>query len=85
VIANNTMSGSGRSGAAPLDPGARLVTGLRRDGAAWRGRIFNREDGRTYDCVMRPRANGELEVRPYVVIEAIGRSQIWRRPASGAN
>jgi len=81
VIANNAMSGSGQSDAPPPEEGGLLITELRRDGAAWRGRIFNREDGRTYDCVVRPRAAGALEVRPYVGIEAIGRSQIWRRPA----
>lgn len=84
VIANNSMSSPGQSSAPPPDVGARLISDLRRDGDVWRGRIFNRENRRTYDCVVRAQANGALEVRPYVGIEAFGRSQIWRRATASA-
>lgn len=79
VLANNSMAGPGASAAAPLRVGTRLLSDLRRDGASWRGRIFNRENGRTYDCALRPSPDGRLEVRAYVAFEIFGRSQIWRR------
>lgn len=82
VMANNSMSGAGQVAEPPPPIGAQIITGLHRDGRAWRGRIYNREDKKTYDCVVRPQANGALEVRPYVGIELVGRSQIWRKASS---
>src|SRR5262245_19349626 len=77
VLANNSMSDAGASTAQPLPVGYQLITGLRRDGDHWTGRIFNRENGRTYDCTVRKLADGTLEVRPYVVLPLAGRTQIW--------
>ncbi len=78
VIANRSMAASG-SPAALLPEGYRIITDLRPDGDAYRGRIFNRENGRTYDCTLKVGADGSLEVRPYVVLPLFGRSQLWRR------
>ena len=78
VIANRSMRASGSPGA-PARVGDKLITNLRRDGDVYRGRIFNRENGRTYDCTVRVGADGRLEVRPYVLLAVFGRSQIWRR------
>jgi uncharacterized protein (DUF2147 family) len=77
VLANNSMMSRGASSVAPLPLGARLITGLHADGDHWSGRIFNRENGRTYDCTVRKLSNGELEVRPYIVLAWFGRSQVW--------
>src|SRR5262245_6600325 len=52
VLANNSMMGSGEAAVQPLPVGYRLINNLRRDGDHWRGRIFNRENGRTYDCTV---------------------------------
>jgi uncharacterized protein (DUF2147 family) len=79
VLANNSMTSTGTSAVRPLDVGFHLITGLRRDGDHWTGRIFNREDGRTYDCTVRVLANGALEVHPYVETPLLGRTQIWPR------
>jgi uncharacterized protein (DUF2147 family) len=46
---------------------------------AWEGLIYNRENGKTYSCVMRVRDADELEIRPYIGIRLIGKTQIWRR------
>lgn len=79
VLANNSMIGPGKAAAAPLPVGFHLITDLQVDGDHWRGRIFNREDRRTYDCVVRVTPNGALEVRPYVGLPLIGRTQLWAR------
>lgn len=81
VHANRSMAAPGQESAAPARVGLRLLSDLRpaSDGR-WRGKLYNRENGRTYDCVVTPRA-GALEVRGYVVLEFIGQSQTWRRAA----
>jgi uncharacterized protein (DUF2147 family) len=79
VLANNSMMARGEAAAAPLPVGYRLISDLRRDGDHWRGRIFNRENGRSYDCTMRKLPDGALEVRPYIVMSLFGRTQIWTR------
>lgn len=84
VHANRSMAAPEQESAAPARVGLRLLSDLRpaSDGR-WRGKLYNRENGRTYDCVVTPRA-GALEVRGYVVLELIGQSQTWRRAAPAA-
>ncbi len=48
-------------------------------GDTWEGLIYNRENGKTYSCVMRLRDADQLEVRPYIAIHLIGQTQIWHR------
>jgi uncharacterized protein (DUF2147 family) len=79
VLANYSMSGAGRSSARPLPVGFRLITDMRPDGDHWTGRIFDRENGRTYDLSVRKLSDLRLEVRPYVVLPLAGRTQIWTR------
>jgi uncharacterized protein (DUF2147 family) len=79
VLANYSMSGAGRSSARPLPVGFRLITDMHRDGDHWTGRIFDRENGRTYDLSLRELTDLRLEVRPYVVLPLAGRTQIWTR------
>jgi len=43
------------------------------------GRIYNPEDGETYKSTMTLRRDGKLEVRGYVGISLLGKSQYWER------
>lgn len=79
VLANNSMSAAGEAAVRPLPIGYQLMTGLHRAGDHWSGRIFNRENGRTYDCEVRALPDGTLEVRPFVGLPIFGRTQIWVR------
>lgn len=50
------------------------------DPNAWEGgRIYNPEDGDTYKSTMKLRPDGKLEVRGYVGISLLGKSQYWER------
>ena len=48
---------------------------------SWEGRIYNRENGKTYDCRVTPLAGDRLLVRGYKLIPMIGRDQTWTRVA----
>jgi uncharacterized protein (DUF2147 family) len=51
--------------------------------ATWSGEIYNRENGKTYDCTMSvstaARPAGELVLRAYVGIPLFGKTQHWQR------
>ena len=55
--------------------GIRLLTGLTWEDGAWRGQVYNPEDGGTYRAVVRPGANGALEVEGCV--GPFCRKRIW--------
>lgn len=61
--------------------GMTIVKGLMKDGDQYDGgTILDPENGKTYQCKMKLNATGdELEVRGYIGISLIGRSQIWKR------
>ena len=51
-----------------------------RDPNEWDGgRIYNPEDGEIYKSTMKIRPDGKLEVRGYVGISLLGKSQYWER------
>ena len=52
--------------------------------AGWHGHIYNRENGKTYRCLMSLDASGGLVLRPYVGLPIFGRTQVWRRPDTTA-
>lgn len=93
VIANQSMSRPGEAMAADAQParvGMDILTDFvaaeretTPDGrsvvTAWRGRIFNRESGKTYDCLMSLGEAGELTLRAYVGLPLFGKTQAWRR------
>lgn len=93
VIANQSMSRPGEPMAADAQPareGMDILSDFqpsdsetRADGqrmtTEWRGRIFNRENGKAYDCLMSVGAAGELKLRAYVGLPLFGRSQAWQR------
>lgn len=83
VIANKSMAdpSKGMDGPSPL--GMKILTDFVPTTAGeWQGRIFNRENGKTYDCLMSLNAPDQLKLHAYVGTPLIGKSQIWRRVAA---
>ena len=56
--------------------GVTILSGLRWSDGAWRGQVYNPEDGDTYRAVVRPGDGGSLRVQGCVSI--ICRTQVWR-------
>ncbi|NTV11099.1 MAG: DUF2147 domain-containing protein [Zoogloea sp.] len=61
--------------------GMTILTGLKKDGGEYRGgEILDPENGRVYRCRMTLLDQGErLEVRGFIGVPALGRSQTWQR------
>lgn len=57
--------------------GITLLTGLRFEGNAWRGNVYNPEDGGTYRAEVRPQSGGGIQVKGCFVFICKGR--IWAR------
>ena len=94
VLANRSMSRAGEEmkPADPRDPmGMRILSdfapsefdevGGVRAPVAWKGQIYNRENAKTYSCIMRIGDGGELLLRGYVGLPWFGRTSAWTRPA----
>jgi uncharacterized protein (DUF2147 family) len=92
VLANRSMSRAGEemTPADPRDPmGMRVLTdfvasefsdeGGARAPVEWRGHIYNRENAKTYRCIMTMGAAGELMLRGYVGIPLFGSTSAWTR------
>ena len=63
--------------------GMPLMEGFRYEGNnTWRGRIYNPEDGKTYRCKLSLDIKNRLNVRGYLGIVLLGRTQRWTRPGS---
>jgi uncharacterized protein (DUF2147 family) len=81
VLANRSMD----TGAAPMAAntpgvGLKIMTGFRPQGAGhWVGRLYNRQNGKTYDSEISLASPDRMNVRAYVVLPIIGKSQVWRR------
>lgn len=43
------------------------------------GTIYDPENGKTYKCKMKFNEDGHLEVRGYVGLPVLGRTEVWRR------
>ena len=52
---------------------------VRSDGIEWRGKIYNRDKDKTYDCVVELQSPNELKVRGYQFLPLFGSTQIWHR------
>jgi len=85
VLSDKPMS---PDAAAPAEKPAAPALGLEvlrdfvPDGAGrWSGRIYDRFNGKTYDCLMTIAAADRLQVRPYLVLPLFGKTQIWTRLA----
>lgn len=98
VIANQSMSRPGEAMAADAQPAQEGMDILSdflpseretlADGSSvvteWRGRIFNRENGKTYDALMSVGTGGELKLRAYVGLPLFGKTQAWQRVPGSA-
>ncbi|CAM4231102.1 hypothetical protein SAMN06265348_107196 [Pedobacter westerhofensis] len=49
------------------------------DGKWTEGKIYDPKSGKTYSCNMNIKDNEELNMRGYVGISLIGRSEVWKR------
>jgi uncharacterized protein (DUF2147 family) len=58
-----------------------FLRGLRREGERYTGgEILDPDDGKTYRCTVTMIEGGKkLEVRGYIGIPLLGRSQVWQR------
>ena len=87
-VAHNAMSPAGAAMAgknAPSAVGMKILRDLTRsDDKEWKGHIFNRENGETYDCILSVGVAGELSVHGYKGVRALGRTQTWTRVADRA-
>lgn len=61
--------------------GMRIMNGLRREGLIYEGgQILDPDNGKVYQAKAKLSADGQsLEVRGFIGISLIGRSQIWKR------
>ena len=61
--------------------GLELVGGLMKtDNGAWgNGWVYNPQDGSTYSAEIRALSPSELEVRGYLGVSLLGKSQVWTR------
>ena len=61
--------------------GMTILWGLKKDGKAWTGgQIFDPHNGKTYRCKITPSEDGNsLDVRGFIGVSFIGRSQTWLR------
>lgn len=80
VLANSSMSGSGQTMSERNDVGLQISADFAEAGGdRFPGRILNRENGKVYNCIPRPGAEGEMLVRPYVLVSLFRQTQIWHR------
>jgi len=49
------------------------------DGKWTDGKIYDPKSGKTYSCNMNIKENGDLNMRGYIGISLIGRSEVWKR------
>jgi uncharacterized protein (DUF2147 family) len=85
VVADHSMVRPGEA-MKPVD--TRPALGLQilsdftpRDGepGRWQGSLYNRENGKHYDCRMALDAAGNLVLRGYVLLPLFGQTQVWQR------
>jgi uncharacterized protein (DUF2147 family) len=61
--------------------GMQILRGARWDGSRYSGgEILDPDNGKTYRCYLRLREDGRLEVRGFIGISLLGRTQVWARP-----
>ncbi len=92
VLANNSMSGDGEEMKPadtrdPMDmkvlidfvPSEFAKEGGRNMPTEWRGSIYNRENAKTYRCIMTLGERGEMVLHAYVGLPLFGRTSAWQR------
>jgi len=62
--------------------GMTILWDLHHDGDVWDGgEILDPENGKTYRCKVRVGDDGNLEVRGFIGLSLLGRTQVWERAA----
>lgn len=60
--------------------GLTIINGLKKDGSEYSGgKILDPTSGKEYKCMMKLNGKDKLDVRGYVGIQALGRTQTWIR------
>lgn len=60
--------------------GLTIIKGLKKDGNEYSGgKILDPTSGKEYKCVIKTNGTDKLDVRGYVGIQALGRTQTWIR------
>jgi uncharacterized protein (DUF2147 family) len=60
--------------------GLRLLRNFEYDNGKWNeGTIYDPQSGKTYSCTIKMKNENTLEVRGYVGISLIGRTDVWTR------
>ncbi|MBF9235271.1 DUF2147 domain-containing protein [Microvirga alba] len=67
--------------------GLQIIGGLKPqlDGSWDQGRIYDPEEGKTYDLEIRSAGPDVLKVTGYLTIKSFGETLTWRRPAQALN
>jgi uncharacterized protein (DUF2147 family) len=84
IIAHRAMSSP--SNASAPKPGVQPLLGMKilydlmpiRE-HEWQGRIYNRDNGETYDCIMTLDGSDQLKIRGYKLLPMFGKTQVWQR------
>jgi len=62
--------------------GMEILRGARWDGSRYSGgEILDPDNGKVYRCIVRLREDGRLEVRGFIGVSLLGRTQVWVRSA----
>jgi uncharacterized protein (DUF2147 family) len=63
--------------------GIEVVRGLRPEGdGTWEsGTVYDPKRGRTYSLAVKRKGDGLLELRAYVGLKLLGKTEVWSRPA----
>lgn len=63
-----------------LIKGLTIIKGLKKDGSSYSGgTIIDPNSGKEYKCAIKLNGSEKLDVRGYVGIQALGRTQTWIR------
>jgi uncharacterized protein (DUF2147 family) len=79
VMANNSMESLAVSKAPPARIGLKIMSDLAPAGdGQWSGKLFDRENGNTYDCLVTPQGR-TMTVRAFIWLPLFGKTQTWTR------
>ena len=60
--------------------GMQILSGLKKDGKEWNGgKIIDPNSGKEYKATMSLNGNDKLDVRGFIGISLVGRTQTWQR------
>jgi len=60
--------------------GLEILKDFEFDGSKWTdGKIYDPKSGKTYSCNITMKGNGDLNIRGYIGISIIGRTEVWKK------